>query len=165
MSQVEFALAQFDHIATLEADKAALYEQMRRAARAVLEGQQRIAALEAENATLKAGNAALCAAMAGNLAANQHGSQPNVAAFPVAKLEAMVLKPGLDLLDALRACAVPIDGLKWREPTPNQKTALFGDPVPSDLPPAPRRPDGTLAPEPKPWAAPRQAGDPRRVGG
>ena len=35
----------------------------------------------------------------------------------------------------------------------------------SDLPNPPRRPDGTLAPAPKPLPALKPAGDPRRVGG
>lgn len=37
--------------------------------------------------------------------------------------------------------------------------------VASDLPDLPRRPDGTLAPQPKPWGAPKPNGDPRRIGG
>lgn len=34
-----------------------------------------------------------------------------------------------------------------------------------DLPDPPRRPDGTLAPQGKPWAPPKPVGDARRVGG
>lgn len=37
--------------------------------------------------------------------------------------------------------------------------------APGDLPAVPTRPDGTLAPEPKPWGPPKSGGDPRRVGG
>lgn len=41
----------------------------------------------------------------------------------------------------------------------------FGDPTPADLPDPPRRPDGTLLPQPKPWSAPKPgAADSRRVG-
>lgn len=36
----------------------------------------------------------------------------------------------------------------------------------SDLPDPPRRPDGTLVPQPKPWGPPpKVGGDPRRIGG
>ena len=38
-------------------------------------------------------------------------------------------------------------------------------PAPTDLPDPPRRPDGTLAPEPKPWSPPRETGDRRIIGG
>lgn len=34
----------------------------------------------------------------------------------------------------------------------------------SDLPPLPRRPDGTLAPQLKPWSPPKSQGDSRRIG-
>lgn len=41
----------------------------------------------------------------------------------------------------------------------------IGDPTPADLPDPPRRPDGTLLPQPKPWSAPKSgATDSRRVG-
>lgn len=41
----------------------------------------------------------------------------------------------------------------------------IGDPTPADLPDPPRRPDGTLLPQPKPWIAPKPgATDSRRVG-
>lgn len=39
--------------------------------------------------------------------------------------------------------------------------AAFGA---SDLPDPPRRPDGTLVPQPKPWAPPKDAGVSRRIG-
>lgn len=42
--------------------------------------------------------------------------------------------------------------------------ALFTADAP-DLPVAPTRPDGTLAPEPKPWSPPKSGGNPWRVGG
>lgn len=35
----------------------------------------------------------------------------------------------------------------------------------SDMPDPPRRPDGTLAPQPKPWSPPRPTGNPARIGG
>lgn len=47
--------------------------------------------------------------------------------------------------------------------------AAFTDPPSrqgsSDLPDPPRRPDGTLAPQPKPWTPPKANGDARRIGG
>ena len=46
-----------------------------------------------------------------------------------------------------------------------QASATFGDPTPADLPPPPRRPDGTLAPQPKPFPVLKQASASRRVGG
>jgi hypothetical protein len=41
----------------------------------------------------------------------------------------------------------------------------FSDPAPADLPDPPRRPDGTLVPQPKPWTPPKQSEPQRRVGG
>lgn len=35
----------------------------------------------------------------------------------------------------------------------------------SAIPDPPRRPDGTLAPQPKPWTPPKASGDARRIGG
>jgi hypothetical protein len=43
--------------------------------------------------------------------------------------------------------------------------SAFSDPAPADLPDPPRRPDGTLAPQPKPWTPPKQSEPQRRVGG
>lgn len=43
--------------------------------------------------------------------------------------------------------------------------AAFTPPAASGLPDPPRRPDGTLAPQPKPWSAPVSDGDRRRIGG
>lgn len=37
--------------------------------------------------------------------------------------------------------------------------------VTSDTPEPPRRPDGTLAPQPKPWSPPKPTGNPARIGG
>lgn len=39
------------------------------------------------------------------------------------------------------------------------------DPQPAVPDPPIRRPDGTLAPQPKPWSPPKHGGDPRRIGG
>jgi hypothetical protein len=47
-----------------------------------------------------------------------------------------------------------------------QLAALTGaDPKPADLPDPPRRPDGTLIPQAKPWSPPKPVGDTRRIGG
>lgn len=43
--------------------------------------------------------------------------------------------------------------------------ATFGDPAPADLPPPVLRPDGTLAPEPKPLPVLKTATPSRRIGG
>jgi hypothetical protein len=43
--------------------------------------------------------------------------------------------------------------------------SAFSDPAPTDLPDPPRRPDGTLVPQPKPWTPPKDREPPRRVGG
>lgn len=43
--------------------------------------------------------------------------------------------------------------------------APSGSTAPVDIPDPPRRSDGTLAPQGKPWTPPKPAGDPRRVGG
>jgi hypothetical protein len=46
-----------------------------------------------------------------------------------------------------------------------QRLVAFSDPAPADLPDPPRRPDGTLVPQPKPWTPPKQSEPQRRVGG
>jgi hypothetical protein len=43
--------------------------------------------------------------------------------------------------------------------------SAFSDPAPADLPDPPRRPDGTLMPQPKPWTPPKDREPPRRIGG
>ena len=45
-----------------------------------------------------------------------------------------------------------------------RRLIAFGDPTPGDHPDPPRRPDGTLAPAPKPWTPPKEQGPSRRVG-
>jgi hypothetical protein len=44
-------------------------------------------------------------------------------------------------------------------------TTTFGDPAPADMPARARRPDGTLAPQPKPFPVMKQANDRRLIGG
>jgi len=46
-----------------------------------------------------------------------------------------------------------------------QASATFGDPTLADLPAPGRRPDGTLAPQPRPFPVLKQASESRRVGG
>lgn len=46
-----------------------------------------------------------------------------------------------------------------------QLAAFTAGPVPADLPDPPRRPDGTLQPQAKPWTPPKPMGDGRRIGG
>ena len=45
-----------------------------------------------------------------------------------------------------------------------RRLIAFSDPTPGDRPDPPRRPDGTLAPAPKPWTPPKEQGPSRRVG-
>ena len=60
----------------------------------------------------------------------------------------------------------------WRERARSAEQKLLSRFTPAnapslggDLPDPPRRPDGTLAPAPRPWSAPKPGGDLRRVGG
>jgi hypothetical protein len=46
-----------------------------------------------------------------------------------------------------------------------KRLATFAPQKPADPPDPPRRADGTLAPQTRPWAPPNPAGDPRRIGG
>lgn len=64
------------------------------------------------------------------------------------------------LRDAAAAKDTEIDTLK-------AQLAAFtaADPQPAVPDPPIRRPDGTLAPQPKPWSPPKHGGDPRRIGG
>jgi hypothetical protein len=102
-------------------------------------GQDRIAALDAENAKLRA----------------------------VAPVE--LYGPREQQLDALRAEnaeLLRVIGVQnaWIAEQ-NAKIATFGPQKPADLPDPPRRADGTLAPQAKSWAPPKPTGDPRRIGG
>lgn len=74
--------------------------------------------------------------------------------------------PNQLLIDPLN-WAVCVAELEAENAALRQQLATFvgADSTPADLPDPPRRPDGTLKPQPKPWTPPKDKGDPKRIGG